>query len=132
MSYNSIGEEYERVNTVNIESEIFSPEILDQKETIWNGRWVKLLRDSHNHSHSKIISCSKRKNNSGHAEVASGFTWIAGGVALLFLPFPGARAIGVSMIIGGARQASKPIMEKELENKDSSSSFIGVSTEVDF
>ena len=93
----------------------FSPDIeIEEDSVVWNGREVKVLTGKYDPSLPEVILCSKKGN---HGKTASGFCWIIGGVALLFIPLPGARTIGFGFIVKGATDVSGEVMKQEAQNE---------------
>lgn len=85
-----------------------------KEEGILNRRIVNPIKNNYDPSIPKIILCSKKKDKKNHGKLAMGFVHIAAGVAILFIPLPGARAIGVSIAIGGIIEASNEIANAEV------------------
>ena len=81
---------------------------------LWNGREIKIFRGKYDPSLPEVILCSKEKEKKNHGKVASGFTWMAAGFAIFFLPLPGARPAGLAMIMKGGSDASGAIMGAEI------------------
>lgn len=60
-----------------------------------------------------------------------GFVKIAAGIAILFIPIPGARPMGISIAVKGALDAATAIGHAEIENSQSEPQ-VGISIGAEF
>jgi hypothetical protein len=54
--------------------------------------------------------------NSSGADFAVGATTLAGGIALIFVPLPGAKEIGITLCIAGAEKCASALASTEEKN----------------